>query len=382
MLLPKLRDFFTSLRLTVVLLVLLMVLVLAGTLAQVSLGLYRVQSDFFRSFFVLWRPWGGGPGIPVFPGGYLLGSLLMVNLLAVHFFRFGKGGKDLGIWLTHGGLILLLAGQALSGILSVESVLHLRDGETKSYSESQRRAELAVLGPGSEEGPPLWSAPDSRLRKGALFADPRLPFTIQVERYYDNSVLSPLPEGGGEPPASTMGLGARSLLREAPRVTALDRADLPGAVLRLGFPDGSSQSWLVSEEIGRPQTVRTPAGDFGIELRRERYYPGYSLGLLAFRHEVYPGSSIPRDYSSRVLLSNPGRGEKREVLIQMNRPLRYDGSTYYQAGFDSDNRGSVIQVMRNPVWIGPYLSVLLVGLGLAIQFGSHLLAGLRGRRAK
>ena len=46
-------KFFTSLRLTVVLLALGTVLVFWGTLAQVDLGLYKAQNDFFKSFFCL-----------------------------------------------------------------------------------------------------------------------------------------------------------------------------------------------------------------------------------------------------------------------------------------------------------------------------------------
>ena len=53
-LLDKTIAFFTSLRLTVVLLVLGLFLVFLGTLAQVDLGLYKAQNAFFRSFFVYW----------------------------------------------------------------------------------------------------------------------------------------------------------------------------------------------------------------------------------------------------------------------------------------------------------------------------------------
>src|SRR5437879_5710699 len=47
-----LLKFFSSLRLTVVCLGLGIVLVFAGTLAQVDLGLYKAQNQFFRSFFI------------------------------------------------------------------------------------------------------------------------------------------------------------------------------------------------------------------------------------------------------------------------------------------------------------------------------------------
>ena len=54
--LDRLVRFFTSLKLTVVLLGLGLVLVFWGTIAQVNLGLYKAQNEFFRSFFIFWQP--------------------------------------------------------------------------------------------------------------------------------------------------------------------------------------------------------------------------------------------------------------------------------------------------------------------------------------
>ena len=79
--LDSLVKFFTSLRLTVVCLALGMGLVFAGTLAQVDLGLYKAQNEFFRSFFVYWGPKGASWRIPVFPGGYLIGGVLLISFV-------------------------------------------------------------------------------------------------------------------------------------------------------------------------------------------------------------------------------------------------------------------------------------------------------------
>ena len=56
--LDRLISFFTSLRLTVVCLALALLLVFFGTLAQVDLGLYKAQNEFFRSFLIYWGPKG------------------------------------------------------------------------------------------------------------------------------------------------------------------------------------------------------------------------------------------------------------------------------------------------------------------------------------
>ena len=82
--LDRLVKLFTSLKLTVALLALGAVLVFWGTLAQVHLGLYKAQNEFFRSFFIFWHPDGSNWHIPIFPGGYMIGGLLLINLLAAH----------------------------------------------------------------------------------------------------------------------------------------------------------------------------------------------------------------------------------------------------------------------------------------------------------
>ncbi len=136
--LVRLYHIFSSLKLTVVLLALGLVLVFWGTLAQVHLGLYLAQDEFFRNFFVYWSPAGSDLKLPVFPAGYTVGSLLLVNLALAHFRYYQPGQRKVGIVLIHSGVVLLLVGQLLTDVLSSESSLHLRHGETKNYSETPR----------------------------------------------------------------------------------------------------------------------------------------------------------------------------------------------------------------------------------------------------
>ena len=134
--LDRLINFFTSLRLTVVCLALALLLVFFGTLAQVDLGLYKAQNEFFRSFLIYWGPKGASWKVPVFPGGYLIGGVLLINLFAAQFQRFVFTASKIGLWMVHVGLILLLLGQLLTDLLSRESTLHLREGEARNYSET------------------------------------------------------------------------------------------------------------------------------------------------------------------------------------------------------------------------------------------------------
>ena len=141
----RLVNFFTSLRLTVACLSLAMLLVFIGTLAQVDEGLYAAQNRYFRSFLIYWTPKGSAWGIPILPGGYLLGCVLIVNLISAHIKRFTFTKKKLGIFLTHIGLIMLLTGGLLTDLFQVETHMRLTEGQTKNYSESGMESELVFI---------------------------------------------------------------------------------------------------------------------------------------------------------------------------------------------------------------------------------------------
>ena len=63
----------------------------------------------------------------------------------------------------------------------------------------------------------------------------------------------------------------------------------------------------------------------------------------------------------------------------MNNPLRYAGLTFYQYQMDTEHNTSVLQVVHNPGWLLPYISCVMMTLGLVVQFGLHL-AGFIGKR--
>jgi len=379
--LDRLISFFTSLRLTVVCLALALLLVFFGTLAQVDLGLYKAQNEFFRSFFIYWGPKGASWKFPVFPGGYLIGGVLLINLFASQFRRFVLTASKIGLWMVHVGLILLLLGQLLTDLLSRESTLHLREGELRNYSETEREAELAV----SDATDPATDRVVA-ITQGVLATQQDLhpgdfPFTVRVKRFFANSVVEHRAADASQPPAATQGAGPRATVSELPRVTEMDKRDVPSAVVEVVTPQGSLGTWLVSEYVEEPQSFNLDNRTYTLALRPRRHYKPYSIQLLKFQHDVYPGTDTPKNFSSRILLEHPATGEKREVLIYMNNPLRYAGETYYQSGFDPDNRGTILQVVHNPSWLTPYFSCVLVGLGLLIQFAIQLLGFARKRRS-
>ena len=375
--LTSLYRFFSSLKLTVACLVLGCVIVFWGTIAQVHLGLFKAQNEFFRSFFVYWTPDGSGFHIPIFPGGYFIGTVLLINLFVAHFRYYQPGKRKIGILLIHLGVVLLLFGQMLTDFLSRESAMHLRIGETKNYSEAERAFELAVIDATDPDSDQVVAIPCSRLVRRGEVSDPEMPFAVRVKNYYANSSLAQQSQPGYEPVKTTAGAGI--WWREEPRETEMNRLDMPSAIVEIATPRGSLGTFLASAWQDQPQTFTYNHRSYALLLRQERYYLPFSLHLIEFRHDRYPGTDIPKNFSSRVRLQNLENGEDREVRIFMNNPLRYEGETFYQASFDPDDHGSVLQVVHNPSWLTPYFSCVLVATGLVIQFLSHLIPFLKRR---
>jgi hypothetical protein len=383
----RLFDFISSLKLTVGCLVASMVLVFVGTLAQVNSGVYEVQQRYFQSLLIWWPAASHGLRLPLFPGGHLLGGILLVNLIAAHLRRFQWTWRKLGIQLTHAGLIIMLAGGLFTDLFSVESFMRLAPGDTKNYSEDSRAMELAVIDESDKELDKVTAIPEVRLRRGGTIEHRSLPFRIIVRRFYQNSRLQMLEKQGQQPePVATQGVGSRIAVTELPRTTAEDDPNLESAVIEIApVPSGgevtarSLGTWLVCDQLGAPQTFSNAGKTWRLEMRPARYYKPYSLTLQKFTHERYAGTEIAKNFASRVALIDPELKENRDVLIYMNHPLRYRGETFFQASFEKDDSATILQVVHNPTFVAPYIACVIVGAGLLFQF-AYQFAGFSRRR--
>ena len=150
--------------------------------------------------------------------------------------------------------------------------------------------------------------------------------------------------------------------------------------MELAGPEGSLGTFLVSTMLMEPQAFSYQGGTWRLVLRPRRDYLPFTLTLLKFTHDVYPGTDIPKDFASTIHLRSDDGRDDRDVRIYMNNPLRYGGLAFYQAGYDNNDRTSVLQVVRNPSWRIPYVSCGLIALGLMVEFGMHLLGFFRRRQ--
>jgi hypothetical protein len=420
MLLKRLVKIFTSLRLTVILLAFAIVLVFVGTLAQVDEGLYNAQARYFRQWLIFGLDLLGHKIPIILPGGYLIGTMLLVNLVCAHIYRFQFSVKKIGIQLAHAGVILLLVGQLATDMLARESQISFAEGQTKSYAESPSNYELIFMSDNGANSEQVVAIPEKSLARGGEIQSQNLPFTIRVKSFWKNSesqFRAPMMQNA--PPLTTNGVALNFDFHPVPEVKTMDDKNVPTAEIEIVGAEGSLGDWVVSDwtsdaamvaalrqsyaqqlgpqmtekivgDLTQPQFIFAGGKKFTFELRPQRIIFPFSLELLKATHTVYEGTDIPKDFRSLVQLKNPQTGENRRVEISMNHPLRYAGLTFYQyqmtAGEAVERAGetpsSVLQVVHNPSWLTPYIGCAMVGAGLVTQFMFHLVGFVSKRKAK
>jgi ABC-type transport system involved in cytochrome c biogenesis permease subunit len=115
-----------------------------------------------------------------------------------------------------------------------------------------------------------------------------------------------------------------------------------------------------------------------MSLRFKRYYKPYRIHLDKFRFDRFPGTQKAKNYSSDVRVQDEAGNDLFPYHIAMNEPLRYEGETFYQSSFDDRTETTtILQVVKNPGWLLPYIACVVVGLGLIVHFLIHLIPFLR-----
>lgn len=395
----------SSLKLTILLLSGGLLLVFFGTLEQVHLGIYHAQQKYFETLLTAWPypeqfPLGAQLQwlhLPL-PGGYLIGPLLLVNLLCAHFRYYRAGWRKLGIVWIHLGIALLLVGQLWTQLAQRDYFLWLQEGESRHYVESFHERELVVLEALDQGRDRVHSWPAAGLAAGeTTLAHAQLPFRIEIRNVYRNAAIlrrDANPGYAAFPLPANRGVGREQALLAVPQPFdyAHNAQNYKTAVVELFDTAGGGESlgtWLLSDlfrpdfpaEVPIPAQSFTHADrSFALQLRHRRHYLPADLQLVDFTHDRYPGTQVPYNFASAVLLHEDGRAEPRPALIYMNHPLRYAGLTFYQASFADQDTRSMLQVVENPARWVPYIACGLVTLGLLWQFTLGLLrAAQRGR---
>lgn len=106
----------------------------------------------------------------------------------------------------------------------------------------------------------------------------------------------------------------------------------------------------------------------------------FSIELVDFQLDRYPGSMSPASYASEVILIDERHNINEEHRIFMNNVLDYEGFRFFQSSYDKDELGTVLSVNHDR-WgtIVTYLGYLLMSIGM---FFTLFIKGTRYDRLK
>ena len=387
-----------NLRITLTLLSLSMILIFVATLEQVRIGIRGAQAEFFESMYGIWHYpeqfWGGNLLNPLpipIPGGYLLGGLLILNLLAAFITRFQWTGKKMGIQFIHLGIIMLLVGQLATQAMQEESRMQINKGESKNYLERFHGVELAFIDVTDAQTERVVALPEALLEQGGLHYSEDLPFKVRVLDFGPNCEFNSLPPASkakGPTKGVNRGVIQSANLEIRPKAEdfssegmnfgyvvfeLLEGAESLGTWAAISHPAGNHWWAQINPKMGDLafQPIRMNGRLWGVTLRPEREYLPYSIELLGIANEFYQGTDIPFNFESEIVL-NMEKNQSRRALVYMNTPLRHEGKTFYQYQMNKSADYTVFQVVRNPSWLVPYIACVLVSIGLLWQFSFHL----------
>ncbi len=329
----------------------LMVLLVLGTVAQRYIGLYRAQHLFFSSF-ITWF------GIFPLPGGYTTLALISANLCAKLFLDSVWNRQKAGIIITHMGALLLLAGGLISSLFAQEGNMVLLPGESRNVIADYHQRELAV----TLEGKTLLAVPYQQLKPGFVIQNSALPFTIRIQDLCYNC----RPEKR-EVAEGFRNVAAKVKLADAPHEKE-DEGNQSGVTFSVEGAGGEQDGIHLSfEPMPHHPTIEANGKTYTILMRRALTPLPFTIQLLDFRKEVYPGTDKARSYESTVKLTDGAR-EWRST-IRMNHPLRYKGYTFYQSSFldNGEKQASVLAAVKNNGRMFPYISSAMMCAGMLLH---------------
>lgn len=138
-----------------------------------------------------------------------------------------------------------------------------------------------------------------------------------------------------------------------------------GETSRLTLP----QSYL-DAQIG--DAVRLGGIDFQFIWGPAQLIVPFKINLDDFILTRYPGSESPSSYKSKITVTNYEDNSNFSYEIFMNNVLDYKGYRFFQSSYDTDEKGTILSVNKDPGKIPTYIGYFLLTVGFLWSFfGKH-----------
>lgn len=358
---------------TLVCLLILFTLIFFGTLYQTEHGLFEAQKKFFGYGLVLI-----GEFFPL-PAASLVLWVLSIQLAALMAVRLPWKPAKAGLWVVHLGIMSLLVGGFITQVMAVESQLTLAEGEEGQYSTSYQDWELAFWETSGDSNRVL-AFDAGALPAGTMAELAPYRATLRIAVNYPN--CDAFTEESGKTGADKQEIvylnASNVAVLEARKPEKEVTQNVPGLLFTLSEPGRDARHILLYGAESQPLSLMMGGRRVFCQLRLKHYPMNFSLKLTDFVKNVHPGTDVPSSFESYADLRE--QGGSRQVKVWMNNPLRHQGYTFFQASYVQPPgmaERSTFAVVTNPGRVLPYVSSLVVFVGLLLHFLLKLVPFIR-----
>ncbi len=162
-------------------------------------------------------------------------------------------------------------------------------------------------------------------------------------------------------------------------------------VLVFHAKSGNEQKEIIvkgaSNYVSAPSTANINGIDLSIAYGPKTLELPFSLKLNKFILDRYPGSNSPSSFASEVTLHDNAKGIEKDYRIYMNNILKHEGFRFFQASYDTDEKGTVLSVNHDQwgtliTYFGYFVLMLGMTWSLISPFTRFKNLGRQSRKVK
>ncbi|MGG7074116.1 cytochrome c biogenesis protein CcsA [Campylobacter sp. 9BO] len=258
--------------------------------------------------------------------------LLIVSLFGIIFRT--KMWRRFGAFVVHFAFIIIAIGAFMTRYMGEEGVLHVREHEASNEMISVK--------------PYLQIESDGKIYEHYLKLAQIGDNSFEIAQPIDGNTLK-VKFHSYEPSPK----GKRGVLN-----------------LKVGFDDTNMQDVSIKGGVGwvsEPKVIEQNGKQILIAWGSKIINLPFSIRLNDFMLERYPGSQSPSSYASAIEVERDGL-KVMDFVVFMNNPLTFQGYKLFQSSYDKDERGTVLEVNRDPGKIPTYIGYFLLCVGFVANF--------------
>ena len=272
--------------------------------------------------------------IVVYDARWYEGVMLLLTVSMIGLIYRSRIWKHKGAFLVHLAFVVILIGAGMTRYFGYEGIIHIREG----HSENEMLTVLPYL-------------------------------HVEVN---NNLVEYPLVLGqlGDNDFTFTQKINGKPLVIRYKNYRYLGKGQRSNLWVDVRFGD-ETKSLKIEGGAGwveEPVIASFDTTDIALAWGAKVVPLPFTLALRDFQLERYPGSMSPSSYASEIDVLDNSKKPLFSYRVFMNHPLHYEGYTFFQSSYDQDEKGTILEVNKDPGKWPTYTGYFLLCVGFLLNF--------------